>query len=289
MEREEYFLKYNHDNIFVNLLQAEDHLRNLSETDNSDGHNACIVKHLMITEVESNEAYSHAENPDIYYKIRSGCNELRSKLSSIKVHEAIQEVRTIRKTAEHLDPSYNIEDCRACDKMKSAISKHLNSSTSLEKDKHLKNKPRGVIMKTDLRTLGIINGGQAAGYLLKYGTDWVTTKYPAATPTTWNDKGLWTALGVGIGGQLLAARFMKDGNLKLATMIGLSHLAVSKVGDVVKDMATTPAARLRGRIPARAPAANARIIPRAPVAAPPVAPQMGSYGSPMQQGLVTVD
>lgn len=43
--KEQYFLEYNRDNIFKDLIQAETHFRNLKDSANfKEGHANCIVK-----------------------------------------------------------------------------------------------------------------------------------------------------------------------------------------------------------------------------------------------------
>jgi len=92
--REKEFLEFNIDNIFVNLYQAEDHLRRLEDTNNDEGHASCVFKHLSFVSGELGEAISHSAviRPDltpIFQKLMKEVDEIRHKLSELSIDDAI--------------------------------------------------------------------------------------------------------------------------------------------------------------------------------------------------------
>lgn len=118
--REAGFLDYNEKNIFKNMLQIEEHLHNLSESDNKLGHAQCINKHSFFVEAELEEAISHAtvsspDKLDTIKLVRKQIIEFRETLSKHSVEENIIIIRNIRKEVEKLNPKlFDTKQCKAC-------------------------------------------------------------------------------------------------------------------------------------------------------------------------------
>ena len=123
MGNEATFLDWNRDNIFINLIQAEDHLRNLDDRVAPRGEFlSCVSKHLAYVQGESLEAVSHClvtegkgcgEN---YQKIADASRQLRKQIQSDKIdpYDAILEVRRIRQMFEQLNPGFDTSKCLSC-------------------------------------------------------------------------------------------------------------------------------------------------------------------------------
>ena len=78
---EQYFLSYNKENIFKNLIQAEDHLKNLDE----EGFNQCALKHLSFAEAEADEAISHSmvfipEKTESFKRLKANIKKVRREV-----------------------------------------------------------------------------------------------------------------------------------------------------------------------------------------------------------------
>jgi hypothetical protein len=121
MESVREFLEYNKENILANLIEIEDHLRNLpKDYDPSKGEASCIIKHALMVYGEAGEGISHASeiNPkevDVFRKIRA---EIKEFIESVKRREEpeklIIKVRKIRKLASSVYLPAMEEKCRAC-------------------------------------------------------------------------------------------------------------------------------------------------------------------------------
>lgn len=120
--KEEYFLRYNNDEIFKGILAIEGHFRNVKGKPLQKGELGCIVKHSGEVEGHADEGISHsliAENPDkshYYRDLRDDIRELRWRvqIGTISPDEGIQEIRRIRHGFEKVNPEYNIDKCKAC-------------------------------------------------------------------------------------------------------------------------------------------------------------------------------
>ncbi|MCL6578412.1 MAG: hypothetical protein K6T73_03385 [Candidatus Bathyarchaeota archaeon] len=117
------FLAWNKDNIFINLIQAEDHLRNVSSSLPNPEFLNCVVKHLAYVEGEADEAVSHAlilEGPRAskeFAKLRDAVRELRLRIMSGKLsspEQGIEEVRKLRAQFEYYNPEYDVSKCSSC-------------------------------------------------------------------------------------------------------------------------------------------------------------------------------
>jgi len=116
------FLMWNKDNIFINLIQAEDHLRNVSSASNPEFLN-CVVKHLAYVEGEADEAVSHSlilegeRASKEFAKLRDAVRGLRRRLMSGKLpspEKGIEEVRKLRAQFEYFNPEYDVSKCASC-------------------------------------------------------------------------------------------------------------------------------------------------------------------------------
>ncbi len=126
------FLEWNKDNIFKNLIQAEDHLRNVGENPNPEWLN-CIVKHLAYAEAEAEEAISHSlslqksSDSKNFAKLRDKIRELRKAIQRGELkspEEGILKVREIRRFFEDFNPEYDVSKCQSCgEKAKEALKK----------------------------------------------------------------------------------------------------------------------------------------------------------------------
>ena len=138
VEKIEYFLEYNKDNIFTNLLQAEDHLKKLNTPADVE-FAQCAVKHLAMVEGEANEAVAHSlelgkpREAEVYREIERDAKKLRRKIKAgADPNELVLEVRRIRKKFEKLNPAYDTSQCRACGEVEEVLNlirskiKHLN-------------------------------------------------------------------------------------------------------------------------------------------------------------------
>jgi len=119
--REKRFLKYNNEKLMKNLLDAEDHLRNISNFGTDEGQNSCILKHLLLVESNAEEAISHSteinpEHTNTYRVILEKPSELRNSILSSETtpNKAIVAIRETRKLVEQVAPEYNTSSCKAC-------------------------------------------------------------------------------------------------------------------------------------------------------------------------------
>jgi len=121
--KESYYLIFNKDEIFKNLLASEGHFRffnNLKE--DKPGFLNCIVKHLADAEGHCDEAISHAliaedgETSRKFLELRDDIRNFRKWVQSSPVtrDEGIREVRKIRRSFEAFNPDYDVSKCETC-------------------------------------------------------------------------------------------------------------------------------------------------------------------------------
>ena len=122
--KEAYYLQYNKDEIFKNLLAAESHLKTVEDQPAGDnGFMNCVVKHLADAEQHSDEAISHSlvaanEEKSENFKYISSClKETRHMIQAgqLSPAQAIVNVRSIRQSFEKSNPEFDISKCTACD------------------------------------------------------------------------------------------------------------------------------------------------------------------------------
>lgn len=116
----EAFLKYNKDNVMKHLLAIEAHLRELEEGYRPD-HASCVIKHILQLEEQCEEGISHAaelgqdEVAKIFKRVRDEAESIRKALLEGRPPaEIIRMVRAVRRVAEKLDPSFELEKCTTC-------------------------------------------------------------------------------------------------------------------------------------------------------------------------------
>lgn len=243
MAQEEYFLEYNKDNIFKNLIQCEDHLKNLSEP----GFNQCALKHLLFTEGELEEAVTHSlivapEKHDNYKALVSKVRHIRKEIQkgNADPKKTSMQVRNLRRDFEKFNRDFDTAECKACgDTIKNAT-KHLNTNlpfndyihnSSPIKDYNQLNGENENMVKYS--TLMYMNAGQFAAEGLKY----VAETYPSTEPGKF-DK--YVTIGGGILLQALPLFVKMPETLKSVSMVTGSNLLAGGVVKMVKG-ATSPA------------------------------------------------
>lgn len=131
--KEAYFLRYNKDEIFKNLIGAEGHLRNAMDKSSEikKGFLNCVVKHAGDAEGHSDEAISHAaiveseERSGRFLELRDKLKNFRWKVQSNELtpFQAIREVREIRHFFEAFNPEYDISRCKSCESIEALMKK----------------------------------------------------------------------------------------------------------------------------------------------------------------------
>ena len=121
--KESYYLNFNRDEIFKNLIASEGHFRNFNSLkEDSTGFLNCIVKHLADAEGHCDEAVSHAliaENSETskrFLELREEIKELRKwiQTSPVTRDEGIREIRKLRRSFEGFNSSYDVSKCETC-------------------------------------------------------------------------------------------------------------------------------------------------------------------------------
>ena len=121
--KEAYYLSFNRDEIFKNLIACEGHFRNFnSQKEDSVGFLNCIVKHLADAEGHCDEAVSHsliAETSAIsklFLELRDAIRDFRKWVqnSPITRDTGIIETRKIRRRFEGFNSSYDVSKCESC-------------------------------------------------------------------------------------------------------------------------------------------------------------------------------
>ena len=131
--KEDYFLTFNKDEIFKNLIAVEGHFRNVKPGFES-GDLACIVKHLADIEGHADEAISHsliAEGKEVsakYQQLRDMVREFRHKVQKgeITPEEGIKKTRELRAFFEKFNPSYDVSKCATCGNVEETLEKLKN-------------------------------------------------------------------------------------------------------------------------------------------------------------------
>ena len=120
--KENYFLRYNKDEMFKGILSIEGHLRNIKGKNVAQGELGCLVKHSADIESHADEAISHSliaqdkDRSDSYRKLRDDIREFRYvvQFGNLSPTDGIEDIRKIRRTFEKMNPEYNIDKCSAC-------------------------------------------------------------------------------------------------------------------------------------------------------------------------------
>lgn len=133
------FLLFNRDNIFENLLQAEDHLKRIKNDTRFDDQNQvealdhiqCVVKHITMAKGESSEAQAHTldikeEDYENYMELGERLRHIKDGIASKEttIEDLIRDIREARGFFEKFNPDYDISKCQACGQVESAIASH---------------------------------------------------------------------------------------------------------------------------------------------------------------------
>lgn len=110
------FFDYNKENIYMNLIQAEDHAKYASDLD----HVQCIIKHLMFVLAELKEMQNHArivrpEVIDDIVKLRDKVYNLYKEIASkqVNVKELPYQIWALRKEFEKIFDEFNTNKCES--------------------------------------------------------------------------------------------------------------------------------------------------------------------------------
>ena len=121
--KEGYYLNFNRDQIFINLIAAEGHFRNFKSTkEDTVGYLNCIVKHLADAEGHCDEAISHAliaeneETSSDFLELRDNIRGFRRYVQSSPItrDEGIREIRILRRQFEGFNSDYDVSKCETC-------------------------------------------------------------------------------------------------------------------------------------------------------------------------------
>lgn len=121
--KEKYYLIFNKDEIFKNLIAAEGHFRNFkSLKEDTAGYLNCIVKHAADAESHADEAVSHAliaedsETSRRFLELRDEIRSFRKWIQSSPItrDEGIREIRKLRRQFEGFNIDYDVSKCETC-------------------------------------------------------------------------------------------------------------------------------------------------------------------------------
>ena len=116
LDKTKQFLEYNKENIYTNLLQAEDHARYVEDL----GHAQCLIKHLrfIIGELKEMENHAGIVMPEIVDEI----TDLRSKVEQLykgivngtaDIKQLANNIWLIRKEFEAIVPEFDTNRCES--------------------------------------------------------------------------------------------------------------------------------------------------------------------------------
>ena len=101
----------------INLLQAESHVRNMNTVDFEKGEGSCVLKHILYTKGEIEEAMSHCTEKE--FEIFSRLNdEINTFLENVEKgvgygkKQLIETIRTWRRDVEKTMPYYQTFNCK---------------------------------------------------------------------------------------------------------------------------------------------------------------------------------
>ena len=255
MERiEETFLDYNIDNIFINLIQAETHLKNLDESEYKEGYLSCLNKHLAEVEGEASEAITHSflvnpEKSEAFKEIRNQAHKIRKSLKHSV--PSILEVRNLRKIVEQINPGYDTSNCKACSfsineknekkKEKLYILQSLNTNILKNSNDEVQED-----MKITGKQAGYLALGNIGGKFVQEGVAVAATQMPdELMPGTGITLDMVLNIAAGAGLTYYGVKYAKDANVSLAaTAAGVSILADKGI-DYIKGAMGLRSAPLR--------------------------------------------
>lgn len=276
MTKEAYYLEWNKDNIFTDLIQSEVHLRNATPQD-AEGFLNCVVKHTAHAEGEAEEAVSHSlmvqseENKS--EKFREFSENLHAFRKSIQkgdkdLSKLIKDIRLLRREFESFNPEYDVSRCSSCGINADAYNPRNERSLALTEALDRKdlnpikenNESRGIRMvDPKLRDIAGDYGGMHLGEFAKRGLLWLDAKYPAGVmglkPSLIGDL-------VGTVGGIYGGLKLKPPYDKVAVMVG-GHLSTDLYRQA--EILLAPAARfVYTPVPPGAPSFSpASVIPQA--------------------------
>lgn len=236
--KESFFLDFNVDNIFKNLIQTEDHLRRLHGKTTDEGHASCVTKHLLFVEGEAEEAISHSsivspEKIDLFSSVARGASGVRASLNGDGVDESIKKVRDLRKQMEVAYPEYNTSFCKACTIGNSNGNVYIPGNLNNTKQDY-SIKYRGEKKVLSNRDVGVIAAGSFGGKALQEIAAYSDTMVAPIG-------GIQVSKLVNIlGGAALAIgglKFIKNDDVQLAAVVAGVNTIVSKGIDYVKEAA----------------------------------------------------
>jgi len=112
----EKFFDYNKENIYMNLIQAEDHARYVEDLD----HAQCIIKHLLFVLGELKEMENHAKavKPEIVNDIKQLRDKVYQVYKSIvdktaDIDQLANNIWLIRKEFEAIVPEFDTSKCES--------------------------------------------------------------------------------------------------------------------------------------------------------------------------------
>jgi len=244
MKPEEYFLKYNKDNIFKNLVQAEDHLKKVKEPNFAQ----CALKHTMFAEGEAEEAVGHSmsvepESTEDFKELVEDVTKLRKEIQTgnFDPDKTVSDVRRIRRKFESFNKDYDVSRCRSCgeviEKLKSTL-KNAETAKALNKSNPLSSYSinRGEKRMVTSREIGIIAGSQFAGIAAKTGVDYVDKVTGKAGEVAWKRPSTLISIGAGVALPLIAMKYLRGDTALAATVIGTSMLA-SEIFSIIRERA----------------------------------------------------
>ena len=121
--KEAYYLNFNRDEIFKNLIASEGHFRNfINLKEDTAGYLNCIVKHLADAEGHCDEAISHAliaetkDESQYFLELRDEIRGFRRWIQSSPItrDEGIREIRKLRRRFEAFNSAYDVSKCETC-------------------------------------------------------------------------------------------------------------------------------------------------------------------------------
>lgn len=220
-------------------------MRNLSPQYESEDA-SCLMKHTLQLEEQADEGVSHAseledgEKVSVFHDLQEGARRLREQFrAKVDPSYLILEVRTLRKRAEVLDPSFNLEKCKACGAPDDLIERFKSENALNRKTyNHSKGEKR---MAVSYREIGVVYGAQHLAKGAERGFEEIDTYMgksalkPHERPSTWLNMGL--GFGLPIITYLARRRIKTPWDLLLISAGG--HMS-TKVWDYAEEYATIP-------------------------------------------------
>jgi len=120
------FAEYNKENILGNLIQAETHLKSITN-DTDPEFKACINKHLLEAQVEMSELQVHEpehqkQYRDMMLKIRRLRND---NINGLSTKDAISHLRYLRGRFEKHVKGHDVSKCKSCGDIEGSIKSYL--------------------------------------------------------------------------------------------------------------------------------------------------------------------